>query len=273
MKTKRPSNPSQSRHHAFPASGLSADRRTVIERSIARAHRVGKDFPTTKPPRLGEPGFSQVELVVVLAVLIGIAAFGAYCFHLGSEHKQAEWDAKQVADIRASVARDQDVSDAIKEVHDKSMLAEQRAGENEAKLKGELREARRNGERLAVCEEQGPAASALAGAPDGAPVASGSGLRPAGVAARGARIRLLWRTVGLHDGVFTGVDGEPLFPDSAQFARAPERADTASPYELDELIEVDGENGRALSKCLRWVNDVELKLQAAEKAWDKKGRQ
>lgn len=222
-----------------------------------------------------ERGFGQVELAVGLVVLaaIGVALWWAY--QHGLEVKQAEWDRDKLAAIAAGQARDRDVSDAIKEKEAQRAMSDARAAENDRKWKEALRDSRRNKVALGSCVES--KAEPVAGA-DGGMVAGGTGvmvgIKPAAApdgAARAPGIRLHWRFVGLHDGAFTGLDGEPLYRDSAKYAGDAARADTPSPYGLDELIEVVGENARALSKCRLEYFTARNKLVAAEAAFKRTG--
>lgn len=227
------------------------------------------------PPRCKQRGDVQTSLIVALGgALLVVAAFGVghwRGYNAGAEAKQAEWDRQKLADVKAGQDRDKAVSQALGVLASGKAAAESAAATNEARWKEAQREARRNGDALAVCEDTGQAETALASDAHGGGEPAGSGARQDDVGLRRPnRPRLLWRFVGLHDGAFTDLNGQPLFGDSARYASDPARADAASPYGLDELVDVDGENARALSACRRAYFDTLNKLKAAEAAWEKK---
>lgn len=70
-------------------------------------------------------------------------------------------------------------------------------------------------------------------------------------------------------GPHTGADGQPLFKPATDFALAPERADQPSPYTLNDVIEVEGENAMKWSQCRRDLNSLIDKVNSAADAWDK----
>jgi hypothetical protein len=78
--------------------------------------------------------------------------------------------------------------------------------------------------------------------------------------------------VSEYNTAWTGADGQPLFPDPsgptppAGAAGAP----GASPYGLDDLIDVHGENSRRFSACLRGFNSLIDTVQSLREKWDSK---
>ncbi len=225
---------------------------------------------------LKQRGFGTFEIAAALVVCAGVVVLLVMTFNAGMSHKQAEWDRAKLAEIAAAQARDADVSDAIKEAEERRASVEARATDNDRRWKEALRDSRRNALALGTCVQPAPerpdAGGSGSGALAGAGDLVGGGIRAPSSrdgAAHAPTIRLNWSFVGLYDGAYTGLDGQPLFGASAQFAGAPERADTASPYGLDDLAEVAGDNARDHSACLRWVADAEGKLKAAAAAWER----
>ena len=164
--------------------------------------------------------------------------------------------------------RNADVSAALGELVKQVAAARAEAG----KYKADWQEARRasRGERLASCDGTSSGATAVA---EGA----GVGEQPASEGARGPGLRvpgaptvhLLWRFVGLHDGAFTGLEGEPLFAASREYALDPARADTDSPYTIDDALDVAADNAFKLSACRRDVAKAREVVEQAAAAWGK----
>lgn len=173
---------------------------------------------------------------------------------VGEANIQAKWNKQIEKDRALEAARTQDVSDAIKEKEQQRLAALSTAADNDTKWKEKVREVRRLQAQLASVD-----------APKNGDPNAGVGVAGGGVTS--PRISLLWRYVGLHDGAFTGIDGKPLFKAQSEYALAPERADTASPYGLSDAIDIHGENARGFSACLRAFDDAMSKIDAAEKAW------
>lgn len=217
-------------------------------------------------------GFSYVELAIVLAILIGIGAMCAWFYGAGKQATQAEWDKDRAAKASAALQQQTDISDAVKEGEDVRALAAQRAAQNDTKWEEARREQRRNRVTLAGCEEQGRVAGkgAPAAGVVGEPAAPNSGAP--GVPRGGDRVVvLLWRFVGMHDGAFTGAGGEPVFGDSAGYALDAARADTASPYAVEDVLDVSGANARALSSCRREFFALRGRVERAAEALTKGG--
>lgn len=222
-------------------------------------------------------GFGVVEVIIALGVAAALIAaiWGGLAWWASVNFKRGE-AAARLADLAAGQARDSDVSDAVKEREAALELGRARAASNEAKWKEALRDADRTNADLASCEvdQAGPAE------PDRAVLANGDpgvGTLRAPTAPRDHAgdhlgVRLLWRFVGLHDGAFTGLDGESLFDDSARFALDAARADTASPYGLRDVASVGGSNAIALSACRREYFALRGKVVRAELVWDKATR-
>lgn len=149
------------------------------------------------------------------------------------------------------------------------LSAHQRADEAFEAWKEAKRETIRTRKPLASCGPATTESTRPARDPDSGQAAAAADDDRAGGAPGGAGLRLHWRFVGLHDGVYTGLDGQPLFAASAQFSGDPGRADTASPYGLDELLEVHGDNAVKLSTCRRSLVAARTQLETARDAWDK----
>lgn len=211
-----------------------------------------------------------MPLVWAIGGALVVAALVGYGYRLGSNAKQGEWDKEKAAAAKAEVARVAEVGRALLAKDKIAEAANERAAANDAELKERRNAAKRNGLALASCPGERPSAprggeaAAVAGEP------AGSGDRAASVAGdRSGGVRLHWRFVGLHDGAFTARNGEPLFRAATQYALAPERADTASPYTLDDALDVASENARAFSACLRSFEQAIEKIDAAAAAWAK----
>jgi hypothetical protein len=216
-------------------------------------------------------GDTQVLMATALAGLVlAVCAYVAGEWrgaNRGRAEVQAKWDAQKLADVAAGQARDRATLKAIDRAQESAAAAAKLAAENETKWKEALRDAQRNRKPLGTCvTERGPTE----------PVQPGGSARPEehapadGATAPAPRLLVLWRFVGLHDGAFTGLDGQPLFGDSSQFALDDSRADAPSPYGLDDLIAVNGENARALSSCRSAYAQALEALDAAAAAWETK---
>lgn len=222
-------------------------------------------------------GMILVYGLVALAVIA--AAWGALSWHAGvhfargQADRQAEWDRDTIANERIAAARRAAVTAALQAEKVKTAAAEELARIHEINWRRARDEARRNGKPLGSCQGEGSSArpAGVAGPVAGEP--AGEGLRAPGVggADRGG-VALHWRFVGLYDGAHTGPDGQPLYRAQVDHALAPGRADTPSPYGLDELIDAHGENARRFGACLRAFDDAMRKLDAAAEAWDRVGK-
>lgn len=219
-------------------------------------------------------GFGLAYLVAGIALVAALAGLYAFVdgrgYKRGAAEKQVEWD-KSKEETRKELA-------ALKAARDALLLQRQReleiahtnAAGSEAKWKEEVRRARREGKTLASC---GPA-EPVPGIPRDRERVAGTGLRPMG-GDRGARapgIRLHWRFVGLHDGAYTDRAGQPLFGASAEHAREAARADTASPYGLEDLLDVHGDNAAGHSACIRDLNEVMDRVEKLEAQWGQRGQ-
>lgn len=214
-------------------------------------------------------GFSYVDMVIVVAVLGIVGALLAGAFGLGSDHKQAEWDRDKAQRAAAALEQQHDIAGAINLDAPRLAVAAQQAAGNDAKWEEAERERRRNNVALGACPDAGQTAgqSTPAAEVGGKPAAEGA--RPAGVADGAGGVRVHWRFVGMHDGAFTGTDGRPVFADSAGYAGDPARADTASPYGLADVLEVNAANARALSACRREFFALRGRIEAAGAAIEK----
>lgn len=215
--------------------------------------------------------------VIALALLAGL--YGLYNvveshgYARGAGVVQKMWDDSRLAAEQRARERRETITAALNLERQKTANAEERAAKFETDWRRARDEARRSGKPLGSCPGQGSPAGAPAadGAVSGAP--AGAGIRAAGVGgADRAGIALHWRFVGLWDGAYVGLGGEPLFSAQTGHAFAPERADSPSPYGLGELIDVHGENARRFGACLRAFDDAMRKLDAAAEAWDRVGK-
>lgn len=237
-----------------------ADGRVVETTLISDGEGCYRRMPTCR-------GFGYVDLVIVLAIIAGVGVMCAWFYGAGKQATQAEWDKDKAAKASAALKQQEAISDAVKEGEAVRALAVQKAEFNEAKWEEAERARRRNGIELASCEEsrqaQGPGAPA--GGVVGEPAAPNSGAP--GVPGSGARVvALRWRFVGMHDGAFTGTDGGPVFVDSERYALDASRADTPSPYGLDDALEVGKSNAVALSTCRREFFALRGRVEAARTA-------
>lgn len=224
-------------------------------------------------------GFTLIQLVVVLAAASSViaAAWGAIAWHAdthfkrGEASKQGEWDKANREAEAAQRARERDVSEAIKEKEAQRMSAMDRAARHEANWREAVRASNRNEVALGVCPE--PGATEPHG-PIRAAGDPGSGALPPAVAdaapARGAGggIRLTWQFVRDVDTAWTGLDGEPVSPLAAGGEGAA-GAGTASPYTLEDVRDVAGENAIRCSQDRREFAALKAKAEAAAAAWDR----
>jgi hypothetical protein len=191
-------------------------------------------------------------------------------YALGEGAKQSEWDTSELARAAHERDRNKAVGVALLLAEKARIAAEDKAHEHENLWKEERRENRRTGKSLGSCEEPRPDPAPPAGAGDLARGDSGAGVRAPGVAGRPG-VLLHWRFVGMYDGAHSAgrIHGEPIFGATAEYALAPERADTASPYTLDDVLDVHGENAFEWGKCRRDLNAAIDLVEAAEAAYER----
>jgi hypothetical protein len=222
-------------------------------------------------------GFTWLGFVIVCgsATAVIVASWSAVAWHArvnferGETATQEKWDLEKIERARKEIDRGVAVGHALLLADKARAAADTKAADMQDKWKEALREARRNGESLGSCPEPRPVESPRATTAAVAGEPAGAGVRAPGLPADRAGVRLHWRFVGLYDSAFLGLDGKPVFGDSAQFALDASRANTPSPYGLDELLEVHGENARALGACLRAYGDAMTKIDDAAAAWEK----
>jgi hypothetical protein len=159
------------------------------------------------------------------------------------------------------------VNNAINDKEQQRQDAQTTADVNYAKWQQEIRDARRNGTQLAVCQTRTPK-------PAG-PIRAGTGdsSLPAAVEAPGADPVpagpvLTWGGVRLYDGAWTGEGGQPVFGPAAGPAAAAGPG-AASPYGIDELIAVHGENAKRCSADRLNYASLRARVAAAEQAVEK----
>lgn len=227
---------------------------------------------------------SLIQVLIVLGAASALLAtiWGAVAWHAsthfkrGETSKQVEWDKQEKERRKAERARADAVAAALLLQQQRADTAEVRAAENERRWK-EARRANRHATlgSCAPATPPTPVAGPVVADREPAPVA-GAGIRAPGAAggdpAGAPGIRLHWRFVGLFDSAFTGIDGEPVYRAEAQFALEPSRVDTASPYSLDDVLDVNGENARALGECIRAYGQAMSAIDAAATAWDRASR-
>lgn len=254
------------RHHG-------ADRK-VVDELIRRGELV--KYSDKRHARWGAPkaqrGIATMAIVYIVAAiaLVGVV-WGAVSWHArthferGENARQLLWDQANQKAAALERARQQEVSDAVKEREEKLAAASVRAITNETKWKEELREANRNGEEFVVCnpgpDNRGRTAVADAGAP----------AAPAGAPAAGG-LRFTWEFVRLYDSAWTGPGGESVFG-AAPRPEAAAGSGAASPYTAGELIEVHGENARRASTWRREYEALVQKIRDAEAAWNRRSTQ
>lgn len=218
-----------------------------------------------------------VYLAAAGAVVAGLWAGVAWIDHGGYERGVAEMQVKRDRELAKAAAdaqeRENRVDAALDEAEQRASKAQNLAQFYQSEWEEAARETKRNRRPLAACQPSQTAARAVAAPGEVAGGSPGAGAGQAALPADPGRVVLLWRAVGLYDGAFTGRDGKPLFSASAQYAGAPERADTASPYGLEDLIDAHGRNAGGQSACLRAFDEAVSKVEAAEAAWDRKNGQ
>src|SRR3990167_747430 len=207
-----------------------------------------------------------VLAIVVLGMLYGLLAWvdnnweTSAGVRKGEAFRQAEWDAanrqaetdekERQAAITAALLDEQKLADA----------ADRRADDSHTLWKEAQRDARRKGTALAVC----------AGTPEPQPSGgdSGGGLRaPPSVAPAGdPGIRLTWGGLRLYDAAWTGSDGKPVYPTPAG-SDGTAGPGAASPYRLDDLVDVHGINAERCSADRRDYRALINRIRAAEAAW------
>lgn len=213
-------------------------------------------------------GFGYFDAAIVAAILIGLAAGARWMYALGSNNKQAEWDVQKLRDVKLALARDQDVSDAIKEGEGRRAMSQMYADRRESQLQEEIREARRNGTALAVCPVPGPDQGAVASARDVAGQPAAADPRTPAVRDPGAGIRLTWQFVHELDGGWTDFDGQPVSR-IALGGDGPFRAGAPSPYGLVDLSAVGVENATRCSRDRRELKALIMRIENAAAAYDK----
>jgi hypothetical protein len=214
-------------------------------------------------------GFGYFEIAIIAAILIGLGAGAHWMYVLGSDAKQAEWNQQKLKDVQFALARDQDVSDAIKEGEERRQLAQARADQQEDKLQEAIREARRSGTALAICPVSGPDQGSVAAIRDvaGQPSAPRGGEVP--VRDPGGGIRLTWQFVREFDGGWTGSDGEPVSRLTLG-DQGPQRPGAPSPYGLVDVSGIAVENATRCSRDRRELGALMRKIEDAAAAWDKR---
>jgi hypothetical protein len=199
----------------------------------------------------------------LVGLLIGVQLYLAHIEKRGYERGvgevRAEWNAAKLKAEEERKERDAAVAGALDTLAKKVAAAEAEADRNKTEWQEARNEARRNGRQLAACSKPAPRVAGEAGANPS------SANDPA--ADSGGAVLFHWRFVGLYDGAHRGLDGKPLFAATAQHARAPERADTPSPYTPDDVIDVHGANADSWADCRRDLNAAIDKVEAAEQAW------
>ena len=214
-----------------------------------------------------ERGFDKIDIALGIVVFLLIAGAVLRVYESGVAAKQLEWDAANRRAEQLQRSKETAVAKEIMTADEKRETAEQKAKDSETKRQEAIREARRNSVALAVCEQAAqPAATADRGA-------VGSGIRapenslPAGGASPAPRIRLTWELVRELDTAWTGLDGKPV---SSLAAGLPGPAGAgASPYALEDLRDVAGENAKRCSEDRRELATLRVKLQGAADAWDR----
>lgn len=222
-------------------------------------------------------GFGWIEVVAVLAAAAALIAalWGGLAWHANVHFKrgqadvQGKWDKAELAAEAERRALDVAVAGALDVLAKQVGVARAEAEKHKTNWQEARDEARRNGKQLGSCEVPGPDQSP---SPSGAGLGglpAGNGIKQGGVAGRDPGIRLHWRFVGLYDGAHSdGITGKPLFGATQAYAFASERADTPSPYGLDELIDNVGTNAERWANCRRDLNAAISEVEAAEAAWN-----
>ncbi len=215
-----------------------------------------------------ERGFAYwLQLGAALAVLIILAAVVHWIdkrgYTRGKLEVQNEWsqaNAKAAAEQRA---REQDVSDAIKEKEAQRTAAAVLAADNYTRWQEALRNGQRNGTALATCTRNAKPDASVRG---GAEPAPGNAAADPAVVDRGDRdggARFTAEFLRLYDAAWAGLDGKPVF----EAAPRREGAAEASGVGPSELLGVHGENAKRCSDDRIEFHGLLEKLRAAERAW------
>lgn len=222
-------------------------------------------------------GFGLIELVIVVACILAVAAvvYGIYHkgYAAGAAEKQVEWDADNAKKLAAAKARDALVDASLEAARKRAQDAEQEAEKNNRLLAEERRRAKRNGTALAACVT--PDARASGGADDRvggdgggrglqAPPAGGGGV------AAGPRVAFTWPFVLQFDRAWTDLDGQPV-QEAPAGGESPERSG-ASPYGAEDILDVHIANAEACSRDRRSLAAVMGRIDTAAKAWDRGSR-
>jgi hypothetical protein len=110
-----------------------------------------------------------------------------------------------------------------------------------------------------------PLAVADCGAAAPGPVTAGSGLKGPD---SGIHLRLTWELVGLWDSAYTAGDGQPLFGDTAGPEKAAAGPGSPSPYTLDDLVDLHGENAKRWDICRRDFRALIETIDGLERDWN-----
>lgn len=138
----------------------------------------------------------------------------------------------------------------------RARAADARADEYHQNWKEARDAARRAGTPLAV-EDCGAAVSG--------PAPAGSGLANPAVP---LRLRLTWELVGLWDSAYTASDGQPVFGDTAGTEKAAAGSGAASPYTVDDLLDLHGENAKRWDICRRQLTALIQTIDGLERKWN-----
>lgn len=247
-------------------------------------------YGSKRGTKWGAPGWRQrgvtlIQAAIALAALASLVAatLGAIAwvdsrgYNRGVAETETRWNEANRKAQAEQRAREAAVAAALAEEQDRRLSAEARAEQNDRKWREAVRDSRRNKVALGTCVQ--PATKrADAGADGRGPHAGagelvGGGIRAPSVGADAARdpvlgsIRLTWEFVRLYDAAWTSRSGEPVF-ESPAGGEAAQSAD-ASPYGLDEVIEVHGENAASCSADRREFQALIGRIEAAEAAWGK----
>lgn len=211
------------------------------------------------------PGMLQLVVIAVAlsAVISGVMWFAHINYERGADAKQVEWDEANRRAAEEDRARRNAINAALEAERRKRAEAETAAASADRKWKEALR-ANRNAA-LSACSPPAPAGPVVEA---GESVGTLRFPRSASPGPADSGAVLLWRFVGLYDGAYTAIDGQPLFGAAAGYALAPERAGSPAPYGLDDVIDVHGENARAHSDCIRKFDQAVSAIERAARAWE-----
>jgi hypothetical protein len=221
-------------------------------------------------------GFAGLELLMYAGIALAIlAAIGGIIWWAdanietsagvkrGEANRQALWDKANRDAEQDQRAREARVATSVQAVEAMALASAGAARDADQRWKEKARESNRNQVALGVCtlgraaEPAGVRGDRPGGAPavGDTPPATGDSLR----------LLLTWEFVRQYDGAWTGRDGQPVFGAAARGEGATGAG--ASPYGLEELRDVAGENARLCSEDRREFASLILKLRAAERSW------